>query len=175
LLDWNGENPELPTAEPQQAALMDQWTADGVKDAAARPVFSDALLEIKRPEGPPPWTLLLERDRTRRVDKNDDRFRRYDRYLTPWHHHSDFARPGGRQTRPLVALDFDHQELGPVMAAAGLAPRRSTFVIWEGVLPYVCGGQGQRDLLHLRAQRTARRDARVSALRSVDPVGACRR
>jgi hypothetical protein len=97
LIHWYGETPihPPPKARRPQLALADEWTGAGLKDPKFSPFFPNAVLEIKRPNGPPPWTFLLEHDRTRRVDKNFDKFRRYDPYLTNWHHQSNFARPGG--------------------------------------------------------------------------------
>src|SRR5829696_8744776 len=84
LIEWRGETAIYPPREARRAQLVlaHDWTAQALQDQTARPVFPDAALEIKRPDSRPPWTLLLEHDRTRRVDKNFDKFRRYDTYLT---------------------------------------------------------------------------------------------
>jgi hypothetical protein len=74
LIEWHGETPIHPPPKRRrsQLALSRDWTAAGLQDQAARPVFPDGVLEIKRPDGHPPRTFLLEHDRTRTVDKNYD-------------------------------------------------------------------------------------------------------
>lgn len=41
------------------------------------------------------------------------------------------------QNVTLVPIDFDHQDLGTVLAEDGYAPDKKTFFIWEGVTQYV--------------------------------------
>jgi hypothetical protein len=96
LIDWRGETAIHPPPKAQriQVALAKEWTTHGLQESGARPVFPDAVLEIERDDGRLPRTFLLEHDRTRRVDKNFDKFRRYDAFLTDWFPSSKFARPG---------------------------------------------------------------------------------
>jgi hypothetical protein len=112
LIDWQGETPISPPPKRQQAtlALAADWTAEGLKDPDPKPVLPDAVLTIQRPGRPPPWTLLIEHDRTRRVDKNFDKFRRYDNYLTAWHHHATLANPGETSPPPYVIFICQTQQ-----------------------------------------------------------------
>ncbi len=118
LVEWRGETPIHPPPKRRQSqlALANDWTAEGLQDPAARPVFPDAVLEIKRPDAQPPWTFLLEHDRTRRVDKNFDKFRRYDTYLTAWH--AGFARLGDDDSPYVLFICQDHDQRELFMAAA---------------------------------------------------------
>jgi excisionase family DNA binding protein len=59
------------------------WTVHGLRDFRHRPVRPDAVIELDRGEEVP-HTLLIEFDRTRRVDKNFEKFRRYDTFLVWW-------------------------------------------------------------------------------------------
>ena len=56
-------------------------TAQGLRDERERPVRPDAVLEISREPDEAPFKVLVEFDRTRRVDKNFEKFRRYDTFL----------------------------------------------------------------------------------------------
>jgi hypothetical protein len=112
LIDWHGETPIHPPPKRQREtlALAEDWTAEGLADPDPKPVFPDAVLTIHRPGGPPPWTLLIEHDRTRRVDKNFDKFRRYDTYLPAWHHHATLAQPGDIPLTPYVIFICQTQQ-----------------------------------------------------------------
>jgi Replication-relaxation len=112
LIDWHGETPIQPPPRRRQAtlALAEAWTPEGLKDPEPKPVFPDSVLTIQRPGGPSPWTLLIEHDRTRRVDKNFDKFRRYDNYLTAWHHHATLAHPDADSPAPYVIFICQTQE-----------------------------------------------------------------
>ncbi|MEJ7715071.1 MAG: hypothetical protein WKF40_04925 [Thermoleophilaceae bacterium] len=47
-------------------------------------------------------TIFIEYDRTRRVDKNFEKFRRYDTFLCWWSHFSEYRRsPTSRFRRPV--------------------------------------------------------------------------
>jgi hypothetical protein len=81
---WEGETNIAPpphVRSPAGVRLGDDWSPEDFRDERARPVRPDAVLEIERSEGLVPQTVLVEYDRTRRVDKNYDKFRRYDLYL----------------------------------------------------------------------------------------------
>lgn len=122
LIEWHGETPVHPPPKDRrsQLALVKDWTATGLKDSTARPVFPDAVLEIKRPDGRPPRTFLLEHDRTRRVDKNFDRFRRYDTYLTAWYQDAGFPGLGNEEPPYVLFVCPDHDQRNLFMAAADL-------------------------------------------------------
>ena len=119
LIDWHGETPIHPPPKRQQAtlALAEDWTPEGLKDPEPKPVFPDAVLTIQRAGGPAPWTLLIEHDRTRRVDKNFDKFRRYDTYLTAWHHHATLAQPDDDPAAPLRDLHLPNPTTAPSLHA----------------------------------------------------------
>jgi hypothetical protein len=90
LLEWEGERDFAPPRRtPDEARdfirrLPDDSSAEGLRDERERPVRPDAVLEVAREDGDGFRTLLIEFDRTRRVDKNFDKFRRYDTFMTWW-------------------------------------------------------------------------------------------
>jgi hypothetical protein len=134
LMEWHGETPIHPPPKHRQSELAQakDWTATGLKDPTARPVFPDAVLEIKRPDGRPPWTFLLEHDRTRRVDKNFDKFRRYDTYLTTWYQDAGFARLGDEDP-PYVLFICQDQEQRDLFITA--AEHELTGYRWHATAP----------------------------------------
>jgi hypothetical protein len=97
FLSWEGETliePERKTPAQQRDVVMhlpSDETVDGLRDDRERPVRPDAVIEISREPGEAPWKLLIEFDRTRRVDKNFEKFRRYDTFLNWWWHRSPEA------------------------------------------------------------------------------------
>ena len=62
-------------------------------------VVPDAALEIAHDLAENPRLFLIEYDRTRRVDKNFDKFRRYDALITWWWRHTHL---GARGDAPYV-------------------------------------------------------------------------
>ena len=90
LLSWDGERTiePPPTTRDERAEPRwlpgGGWTVHGLRDWRHRPVRPDAVIEIDRGEWEVPYTLLIEFDRTRRVDKNFEKFRRYDTFLVWW-------------------------------------------------------------------------------------------
>lgn len=88
---WHGETQIDPPPETRgQLQLGDNWSAEGLKDRRARSVRPDAVLEIARPDSPEPRIFLIEHDRTRRVDKNYEKFRRYDTFLNWWWRYTNY-------------------------------------------------------------------------------------
>lgn len=77
---WEGEVDLRP---PANHRASDGWKVDGLR-AAARPVRPDSIIELDL--GAMHRAFLVEYDRTRRVDKNFEKFRRYDAYLCEWWH-----------------------------------------------------------------------------------------
>jgi hypothetical protein len=69
----------------------DYWSAEGLRDPRPRLVRPDAVLEVTRPNGDGSRVIFIEYDRTRRVDKNHEKFRRYDTFLCWWWQHTSFA------------------------------------------------------------------------------------
>ena len=91
LLDWAGadesryEPPKKSRDEEyfsrSAAVLRDTgWYESGIEDEDFRPVQPDALLDVATADGD--LHVFVEYDCTRRVDKNYDKFRRYDALLT---------------------------------------------------------------------------------------------
>ena len=103
LLAWEGET----TIEPpvglrhDQQRFDDDWSPEGLSDPRARPVCPDAILEIAGDEAAAAnRVIFVEYDRTRRLDKNFEKFRRYDAFLTWWWRHTNL----GNQTAPPFVL-----------------------------------------------------------------------
>jgi hypothetical protein len=86
LIRWDGETDIDPPPEARngQLRLADDWSAKGLREPVARLLRPDAVLEVERDDGDGTHTFLIEYDRTRRVDKNYGKFRRYDAFLNGW-------------------------------------------------------------------------------------------
>ena len=99
LLDWDGETViDPPTAARNaQLRLEDDWSAEDLIAHRPRTIAPDAMLEIARHDRDGSRLFLIEYDRTTRVDKNYEKFRRYDCFLTWWWRHSPI------ESRPLMA------------------------------------------------------------------------
>jgi hypothetical protein len=67
------------------------WHADDVPDEYFRAVQPDAVLDVAAADGD--VHVLVEYDRTRRVDKNFTKFQRYDTLLTVWWRATDLEWP----------------------------------------------------------------------------------
>jgi hypothetical protein len=101
LLEWHGEHQLTPprTARQAQLRLNDDWSVEGLRDPQPRPVVPDAALEIVNDGADSPRLFLIEYDRTSRIDKNYDKFRRYDAFLAWWWRHTHL---GARGDAPYV-------------------------------------------------------------------------
>ena len=93
LLRWEGETSIEPPAGLQPGErLDDDWSAEGLKDPRPRTICPDAILEVAGDTpGASPRLLLIEYDRTRRLDKNFEKFKRYDNFLNWWWIHTHLA------------------------------------------------------------------------------------
>jgi hypothetical protein len=133
FLSWDGETniaPEADVRSPEGVRLDDDWSPDGLRDDRVRPVRPDAVLKVERADGFIPQTVLVECDRTRRVDKDDDKFRRYDMYLNWWWRETDLRDAGA----PLVV--FVCQDLAQVEPFLKAADQELTGHLWHpGVNP----------------------------------------
>jgi hypothetical protein len=113
LLSWKGETHIEPPREAraQQGVLRvgDYWSAEGLRNPRARLVRPDAVLEVARPDDDGSRVIFIEYDRTRRVDKNYEKFRRYDTFLCWWWQHTSFA-DGDRPYVMFVCQDEDQRE-----------------------------------------------------------------
>lgn len=101
LLTWEGETDikAPPGTGRAQLRLDDDWSVEGLRDSQQRPLRPDAVIEVARENGTGSRTFLIEHDRTRRVDKNYEKFRRYDAFLNWWWRHTHFA---DQETPPYV-------------------------------------------------------------------------
>jgi hypothetical protein len=118
LVTWHGETHIEPPhkARRAQLSLRDDWSAEGLKDQRARPVRPDAILEVEGHHRTSRRRFLVEYDRTRRVDKNYDKFRRYDTFLCGWWRHAPLA----DSDRPPFVLFIcqDEDQRGQFLSAA---------------------------------------------------------
>ncbi|MDQ4041104.1 MAG: replication-relaxation family protein [Actinomycetota bacterium] len=108
LIDWAG--PDEALIEPPRNLKEIEARHDGyygdLDRQAVRPIQPDARLDVAGTEGD--LMMFVEYDRTRRVDKNYDKFRRYEAFLTGWWHMAII----GDWRPPLlvfVCQDEDHQ------------------------------------------------------------------
>lgn len=69
----------------------DYWSAERLSDPRARLVRPDAVLEVARDDTDGSRVFFIEYDRTRRVDKNYEKFRRYDAFLCWWSMHTGYG------------------------------------------------------------------------------------
>lgn len=92
LVRWYGEREALvyPSrgARANQLHVLEHWTPREI--ATPLPVRPDAVLAVELPAGGR-GHLLVEFDRTERPDKNFEKFRRYDSFLTWWGAESDWG------------------------------------------------------------------------------------
>jgi hypothetical protein len=112
LLEWHGEHQLTPprSARQGQLRLNDDWSVEGLRDPQPRPVVPDAALEIAIDDAQSPRLFLIEYDRTSRIDKNYDKFRRYDAYVSWWWRRTEL---GGRENAPFVLFvcqDAGHRD-----------------------------------------------------------------
>jgi len=127
-VSWEGETTVSPPAgarSPEGVRLDDDWSPEGFGDARARPVRPDAVLEIEHKEGFIPQTVLVEYDRTQRIDKNYDKFRRYDMYLNWWWRETEIGDAGP----PIVV--FVCQELEHCQRFVSAADHELTGHLWH--------------------------------------------
>ena len=102
FLTWNGETTiDAPLRLRRERERFEHdWSPEGLHHDRPRPVRPDAIIEIAGDEPSAASRLVfVEYDRTRRLDKNHDKFHRYDAFLTWWWRHTHV---GGRETPPFV-------------------------------------------------------------------------
>lgn len=118
FLEWDGETTiEPPHGLRPGERLDDDWSAEGLSDPRARPVCPDAILEVAGDDASAsPRLLLVEYDRTRRLDKNYEKFRRYDTFLNWWWQRTHLADHGAPPFVLFVCQDEQHRD--DFMAAA---------------------------------------------------------
>jgi hypothetical protein len=92
LLRWDGEMQVDPPAPVDRASSSEaSHRAGALKDARQRPIRPDAVLEVAGRDEQRPHTFMVEYDRTRRVDKNFAKFRRYDCFASVWWRDSPYG------------------------------------------------------------------------------------
>jgi hypothetical protein len=112
LLDWHGETTikAPPPARSSQLRLDDHWSAERLKDPRPRTLVPDAVLEIARADRDGGRVFLIEYDRTTRVDKNYEKFRRYDAFLSWWWRQTAFIDHGEPPWVLFVCQDEPHRD-----------------------------------------------------------------
>jgi hypothetical protein len=112
LREWAGETAIEPPspAHKGQLRLDDNWSVEGLKAKRPRTVVPDAVLEIDRPDRDATRVFLIEYDRTTRVDKNYEKFRRYDAFLAWWWRHTPYADHGEPPWVLFVCQDENHRD-----------------------------------------------------------------
>jgi hypothetical protein len=93
LQAWHGEIDVTPPPDARHAPLRleDDWSAEDLRDPRARLLRPDAVLTVVHGNSEGVRTIFVEYDRTRRLDKNYDKFRRYDAFLCWWWRYSTYA------------------------------------------------------------------------------------
>jgi hypothetical protein len=112
LLEWEGETAiePPPAARNTQLRLDDSWSVEGLKADRPRAVVPDAVLELVGPDGEGSRVFLVEYDRTSRVDKNYEKFRRYDAFLSWWWRHTHYSQHGAPPFVVFVCQDELHRD-----------------------------------------------------------------
>ena len=112
FLGWEGETTiEPPPGLRAGERLDDDWSAEGLSDPRPRPVCPDAIIEVAGDDPTSPTRLLLiEYDRTRRLDKNYEKFRRYDTFLNWWWQRTHLADRGAPPFVVFVCQDEQHRD-----------------------------------------------------------------
>jgi hypothetical protein len=93
FLLWDGETDIVPPPEARKGQLRfaDDWSAEDLLQPQPRLLRPDAILEIAVGPQRALRALLVEYDRTRRIDKNYDKLRRYDAFLCWWVRYAPYA------------------------------------------------------------------------------------
>ncbi len=112
LLEWDGETAiePPPSARSSQLRLDDNWSVEALKAERPRAVVPDAVLEVAYPDADSSRVFLIEYDRTTRVDKNYEKFRRYDAFLTWWWRHTQYYEHDAPPFVLFVCQDETHRD-----------------------------------------------------------------
>ena len=89
------------------------WTLSGIEPTAVRSIQADAGLDISGAESD--TFCFVEYDRTRRVDKNYEKFRRYDALISAWWYRSV---PAERGCPAVICICADEEHLLRFLRAA---------------------------------------------------------
>ena len=133
LVEWHGESAiePPPPARNSQLMLGDNWSAEDLKLPQGRTLVPDAALEITGTETQATHQFLIEYDRTSRVDKNYEKFRRYDAFLVHWWRQSAL---GDREQPPFVLFVCQNEAQRDSFLAA--ADRELTGHHWNPSVRY---------------------------------------
>ena len=121
LLEWHGETPIHPAPEAPPSPARPRRRLD--RRRPQRPRRPARLSPTPCSRSPAPTArrrgpCSCEYDRTRRVDKNYDKFRRYDAFLTAWQQDTGFARLGDEDPPYVLFICQDPDQRDLFMAAA---------------------------------------------------------
>lgn len=128
IIEWHG--PDEARLDPPLFEPGDRYRgsyggyAGDLPFDQPRPVVPDGAVELVGEDGTPMY-LALEYDRTRRVDKNYDKFRRYDDFLTTWWARSAHAHRGDPH---VLFLCEDQAHLERFLKAADAELKSNQFV-----------------------------------------------
>lgn len=129
FIGWDGETTIGPPRglRREQERFDDDWSPEGLHDDRPRSLRPDAVLEIAGDTADTPNRLIfVEYDRTRRLDKNYDKFHRYDAFLSWWWHYT----PLESRERPPFVL-FVCQDDGQRAVFVAAADRQLTGHRWH--------------------------------------------
>jgi hypothetical protein len=132
FLSWEGETDINPPAEARKGQLRfeDDWSAEDLIQPQPRLLRPDAILEIAAGPQRALRTLFVEYDRTRRIDKNYDKLRRYDAFLCWWVRYTPYA---DLESLPYVLFVCQDEEQREQFLAA--ADRELTGHRWHPTVP----------------------------------------
>jgi hypothetical protein len=96
----------------EQERFDDDWSPEGLHDDRARSACPDAVLEIVGDEPDvSSRVIFIEYDRTRRLDKNYEKFHRYDALLNWWWHRTPLGNRGEPPFVLFVCQDDEQRDL----------------------------------------------------------------
>ena len=109
IIEWQGECEIEPPTEvrKEQPRLADGRSVAGLRDGRGRLVRPDAIVRASRQADGGTRAFLIEYDRTRRVDKNFEKFLRYDSLLCSWWRYTVLADHG---VEPFVVFVCQNQD-----------------------------------------------------------------
>jgi Replication-relaxation len=132
FVSWEGETDISPPPEARKGQLRfdDDWSAEDLIQPQPRLLRPDAILDIAAGSQRAMRTLFVEYDRTRRIDKNYDKLRRYDAFLCWWVRYTSYA---DGESLPYVVFVCQDEEQREQFVAAG--DRELTGHRWHPTVP----------------------------------------
>ena len=113
FLAWDAELDVEPPREArpiEPIMIGDDWSVENLRDPRPRLIRSDAVLTLDPGNDAGDRVFFIEYDRTRRVDKNYEKFRRYDAFLTWWWRHTAYVDDGEPPAVVFVCQDPKQRE-----------------------------------------------------------------